>query len=190
MNKAVFLDRDGTINVDTGYVKDPKDVKILPGVIEGIRKLKELFGFKIVVISNQAGVAKGLMTINDVEAVNNKIKEIFKNDNVEIDAFYYCPFHPDYDDEEKSKCRKPSPFMILKAEEELNIDLKKSYMIGDRSSDIEAGENAGVKTILLKSEIYNNELNDLKKKNINPNFVANSFLDACEFIIKDFGGNN
>ncbi|MCX7876156.1 MAG: HAD family hydrolase [Melioribacteraceae bacterium] len=190
MYNAVFLDRDGTINLDTNYVKNPDDVIILPHVPEGIRKLKELFGFKIVVISNQAGVAKGLMTLNDVHLVNEKIQLLLKEYNTEIDAFYFCPFHPDYDDEEKSKCRKPSPFMILKASKELNINLNKSYMIGDRSSDIEAGFNAGVKSILLSSEIIDKELEQLKKKNIFPSYIANNFLEACEFIIKDFGGNN
>lgn len=190
MYPAVFLDRDGTINIDTGYVKNPNEIKILNGVAEGIRKLKELFGFKIVVISNQAGVAKGLMTLDDVYLVNEKINEILRNENVEIDAFYFCPFHPDFDGEEKSKCRKPSPLMILKAADELNIDLTRSYMIGDRNSDVEAGINAKVKTILLSTEIIDEELKMLYQKNIKPNFIAKNFLEACDFIIKDFGGNN
>lgn len=190
MYPAVFLDRDGTINIDTGYVKNPEDVKILYGVTEGIRKLKELFGFKIVVISNQAGVAKGLMTLNDVHSVNEKIQELLKKDNAEIDAFYFCPFHPDYDGEEKAKCRKPSSLMILNAADELKLDLSHSYMIGDRCTDIEAGFNANVKTILLSSAIVHEELKNLEQKKIKPNFVASNFLDACNFIIKDFGGNN
>ncbi|MFZ5946395.1 MAG: D-glycero-alpha-D-manno-heptose-1,7-bisphosphate 7-phosphatase [Stygiobacter sp.] len=190
MQPAVFLDRDGTINLDTGYVKNPDDVKILNGVAEGIRKLKQLFGFKIVVISNQAGVAKGLMTLNDVHLVNEKIQSLLKKENAEIDAFYFCPFHPDFDNEEKPKCRKPSPFMIFKAAEDLMIDLNRSYLIGDRSSDIEAGINAGVKTILLNSEIAKEELEILNQKNVNANFIAINFLEACDFIIKDFGGNN
>ncbi len=190
MYPAVFLDRDGTINLDTGYVKNPDEVKILNGVAEGIKKLKQLFGFKIIVISNQAGVAKGLMTLNDVHLVNEKIQQLLKKDNAEIDAFYFCPFHPDFDGEEKSKCRKPSPFMIFNAVNDLELDILHSYMIGDRSSDIEAGINAKVKTILLKSEIVEEELKNLNQKKLKPNFVALNFLDACDFIIKDFGGNN
>jgi len=189
-NVAIFLDRDGTINFDPGYIKNPDDVKILPGVSEGIRKLKVELGFKIVVVSNQAGVSKGLMTLEDVHAVNNRIQELLKKENAEIDAFYFCPFHPDYDDEEKSKCRKPSPLMLLKAAEELNIDLTRSFMVGDRAGDIEAGLNAGVKSILLQSEIADEEIKNLESKNLSPLFIAKNFLDACEFIIKEFGGIN
>lgn len=189
-NVAIFLDRDGTINFDPGYIKNPDDVKILPGVSEGIRKLKVELGFKIVVVSNQAGVSKGLMTLEDVHAVNNKIQELLKKENAEIDAFYFCPFHPDYDDEEKSKCRKPSPLMLLKAAEELDIDLTRSFMVGDRAGDIEAGLNAGVKSILLQSEIADEEIKNLESKNLSPLFIAKNFLDACEFIIKEFGGIN
>lgn len=189
-NIAIFLDRDGTINFDPGYIKNPDDVKILPGVSEGIRKLKVELGFKIVVVSNQAGVSKGLMTLEDVHAVNNKIQELLKKENAEIDAFYFCPFHPDYDDEEKSKCRKPSPLMLLKAAEELDIDLTRSFMVGDRAGDIEAGLNAGVKSILLQSEIADEEIKNLESKNLSPLFIAKNFLDACEFIIKEFGGIN
>jgi D,D-heptose 1,7-bisphosphate phosphatase len=189
-NVAIFLDRDGTINFDPGYIKNPDDVKILPGVSEGIRKLKVELGFKIVVVSNQAGVSKGLMTLEDVHAVNNRIQELLKKENAEIDAFYFCPFHPDYDDEEKSKCRKPSPLMLLKAAEELDIDLTRSFMVGDRAGDIEAGLNAGVKSILLQSEIAEEEIKNLESKNLSPLFIAKNFLDACEFIIKEFGGIN
>jgi len=189
-NVAIFLDRDGTINFDPGYIKNPDDVKILPGVSEGIRKLKVELGFKIVVVSNQAGVSKGLMTLEDVHAVNNRIQELLKKENAEIDAFYFCPFHPDYDDEEKSKCRKPSPLMLLKAAEELDIDLTRSFMVGDRAGDIEAGLNAGVKSILLQSEIAEEEIRNLESKNLSPLFIAKNFLDACEFIIKEVGGIN
>ncbi|MBI5806801.1 MAG: HAD family hydrolase [Ignavibacteriales bacterium] len=189
-NIAIFLDRDGTINFDPGYIKNPDDVKILPGVSEGIRKLKVELGFKIVVVSNQAGVSKGLMTLEDVHAVNNRIQELLKKENAEIDAFYFCPFHPDYDDEEKSKCRKPSPLMLLKAAEELDIDLTRSFMVGDRAGDVEAGLNAGVKSILLQSEIAEEEIRNLESKNLSPLFIAKNFLDACEFIIKEFGGIN
>jgi len=189
-NVAIFLDRDGTINFDPGFIKNPDDVKILPGVSEGIRKLKVELGFKIVVVSNQAGVSKGLMTLEDVHAVNNRIQELLKKENAEIDAFYFCPFHPDYDDEEKSKCRKPSPLMLLKAAEELDIDLTRSFMVGDRAGDVEAGLNAGVKSILLQSEIAEEEIRNLDSKNLSPLFIAKNFLDACEFIIKEFGGIN
>lgn len=183
-NYALFLDRDGTINFDSGYVKDPKDVVLLPGVAEGIKSLKSKFHFKVIVISNQAGIAYGIMTHDDVKKVNEKINALLDDKNSLIDAFYYCPFHPDYNSEKDSECRKPSPQMIVKASKDFNIELKNSYMIGDKSSDVLCGINAGVKTILItNNEIEINVLHNLGKK---PNFVAANFKSACDFIANDF----
>ncbi len=188
LHHAIFLDRDGTINVDTGYLKKTDEVIILPGVSQGIRKLKDTFGFKIVVISNQAGVAKGLITLEDVEDVNKRVAELLKADGALIDSFYYCPFHPDFNSKEEANCRKPSPEMIFNAAKDLSIDLTRSYMVGDRSSDIECGINANVKTVLLQSIGFQSEISSLHKLGKKPNFVAANFNEACDFIIKDFGG--
>lgn len=185
---AIFLDRDGTVNHDSGYIKDPSEVVLLPGVSEGIKKLKNEFGFKAIVISNQAGVAKGIMTIADVDAVNVRINHLLKKDGTEVDAFYYCPFHPDFDPPEKSICRKPSPFMIVQAAEEQAIDLSRSYMIGDKASDIESGTSAGVKTILIIGEDNRNEISILHNLGKKPNFTAANFKEVCDFIINDFSG--
>jgi D-sedoheptulose 7-phosphate isomerase/D-glycero-D-manno-heptose 1,7-bisphosphate phosphatase len=185
---AIFLDRDGTINHNSGYVKDPSQIILLPGVSEGIKKLKDEFGFKAIVISNQAGVSKGIMTSGDVESVNDRINELLKNEGTGIDAFFYCPFHPDLDPPEKSNCRKPSPFMIVQAAEEHGIDLSKSYMIGDKASDVESGINAGVKTVLINSEDNRNEISILHNLGKKPNFTAANFKEVCDFIINDFSG--
>ncbi len=190
IHRAVFLDRDGTINYDSGYVKDPAEIVILPGVAEGIRKLKYEFGFKMVVVSNQAGVAKGIMMREDVEAVNSRINQLLMKEGTAIDAFYYCPFHPDFDLPEKTDCRKPSPKMILTAAEELHINLGCSYMIGDKASDIECGINAGVKTIMLQSSNFDKEISALHNQRKKTNFVAANFIEACDFIIKDFLEDN
>lgn len=187
-NSALFLDRDGTINHDPGYIKDPSLIVILPGVAEGIKKLKDEYGFKIIVVSNQAGVAKGLMTLDDVESVNAKINELLVGKGASIDSFYYCPYHPEFDPPEKSICRKPSPFMIVQAAQEHEIDLSKSYMIGDRASDVESGFNAGVKTILLQTEEFEKEISTLHNQGKKPNFVAANFKQACDFIINDISG--
>ncbi len=186
---ALFLDRDGTINYDTGYIKDPDSVVLIEGVAENLRKLKEKNGFKIIVISNQAGVAKGLINIDDVNAVNERIKQLLKERGVEIDAIYYCPYHPDYDPPEKANCRKPSPLMILKAAEEHNIDLSKSFMIGDRASDIEAGINANVKTIFIRTASNDEEIYNLLNQSKKPNFVADNFYDIYNFIIQSIQEN-
>lgn len=190
MQRAIFLDRDGTINHDPGYIKDPSDIIILPGVAEGIKKLKNDFGFKVIVVSNQAGVAKGLMTLQDVDSVNLKVNELLMAEGTSVDAFYYCPYHPDFDSPEKSNCRKPSPLMIVQAADELKIDLSKSYMFGDKSSDVECGINAGVKTVLLVSESIEKEISALHNLGKKPNFTAANFIQACDFVIKDLSGGN
>ncbi len=154
MNKAIFLDRDGTINIDTGYIGNPNLIELYSGVPEGIKLLKDKFGFLIVVISNQSGITRGLITQEDVDKVNKRINEILEYCNTKIDAFYYCPYHPEFDSEEKCKCRKPSPQLVFTAAEELKIDLKKSFFIGDRISDIECGINAGLSSILVTNTIF------------------------------------
>lgn len=190
LHPALFLDRDGTINYDTGYIRNPASVVLIDGVAECLKLLKEKFGFKLIIISNQAGVSKGLMSIEDVEAVNEKIKELLQEKGVEIDAIYYCPYHPDFDPPEKVKCRKPSPLMILQAAEEHNIDLSNSFMIGDRESDVEAGINANVKTILLKTTLTDEEISNLINEGKKPNFVANNFLEISNYIIKTLEEKN
>jgi len=182
LNDAIFLDRDGTINYDPGYISDPSEVKIYPGVADGIYKLKKELGFLIIVISNQSGITRGFFSKKEVDAVNQKINEILLKKNVTIDAFYYCPYHPDFDSPELVKCRKPSPDMIFQAAKEHKIELKKSFLIGDKLSDIEAGNKAGVKTILVKNNLSDKEIIDLKNEFKTPNFVAVDFLDACNFI--------
>ncbi len=186
MQHAVFLDRDGTIIFDPGYLKDPELVNLLPGVAESIKNLKDQFGFKVIVISNQAGVAYGIMTDLDVIAVNNKINSILIENGTSIDHFYFCPFHPDYSTEEDSKCRKPSPYMIVQASKDHGIDLNRSYMVGDKGIDVECGLNAGVKTILITQSNDNREINSLHNQGKKPNFVAANFIDACDFIVRDY----
>jgi D,D-heptose 1,7-bisphosphate phosphatase len=188
-NHAVFFDRDGTINLDTGYIGNPGLVQLYNGVPEGISELKNI-GFKIIVVSNQSGIARGIITKENVEAVNNKINELLKKQNTRIDAFYYCPFHPDFSSAEESECRKPSPKMIFKAAKDWNITLEKSYLVGDSSVDVECGINAGIKTILLKNTLKENEISDLQTQGKVPTYIADNFSDACKFIIKDYVGGN
>ncbi len=181
-NKAIFLDRDGTINIDTGYIGNPNLIKLYSGVAEGIKLLKEKYGFLMVVISNQSGITRGLITKEDVDKVNKKINEILEIHETKIDAFYYCPYHPEFDSEEKVRCRKPSPQMVFKAAKELNIDLNNSFLIGDKVSDVECGINSGVNSILITNTISNVELNELKYSQKSPNFITSNFLDAVNYI--------
>ena len=187
--KACFLDRDGTINYDPGYLGDPEKVKLLDGVAEGISLLKNSFNFKIIVVSNQSGISRGLISEDQVNAVNKKINRLLAAENAAIDDFYLCAYHPDFSEPKLTGCRKPSPEMILKAAEDHGIDLSGSYMAGDKATDVLCGKNAGVKTILIAGEETKKELKLLKIDNIYPNFVAANFSAACKFIIDDLSGD-
>ncbi|HSD63745.1 MAG TPA: HAD family hydrolase [Ignavibacteriaceae bacterium] len=188
VQQAVFLDRDGTINEDPGYLGNPEKVKLFPGTGKALSLLKNRLNFKLIVISNQSGIARGLITDKDVEAVNSKINDLLKPDNVVIDAFYYCPYHPDFNSEEEIECRKPSPALIYKASQDFNLELNGSYFIGDTPADILCGMNAGLKTVLVKTGYGTDSFSILQKQNIFPSFVAENISDACKFIYEDITG--
>lgn len=186
--RAVFLDRDGTLNEDPGYLGDPNLVKLFPGTAKALSILKKKLDMKLVVVSNQSGIARGLITVEMVEAVNQKINSLLSQENVAVDAFYYCPYHPDFSSEEECACRKPSAKMILEAADDMDLNLSQSYLIGDNESDIKCGINAGIKTILVKTGYGAESISNLKKQNIFPTFTAENIAEACNFIYKDITG--
>jgi len=188
LSKAVFLDRDGTLNFDPGYLGDPLDLELFSDTGVILSELKNKFQFKLIIISNQAGIARGLITEEQVISVNNELNRKLLEFNVQIDAFYYCPFHPDFNSEEDCLCRKPSPKMILDAAKDLNVDLSKSYFIGDTAADIIAGLTAQLKTILVKTGKGAETISILQNGNIFPSFVANNLTEAYKFIINDSTG--
>lgn len=190
MNKAIFLDRDGTINEDPGYLGDPEQVVLLPTVGEALSILKNQLNFLLIVISNQSGVARGFISEDDVINVNQRINELLKSFNTKIDKFYYCLTHPEFNSEEECICRKPSPQMIFQAVKEFDIDLSKSFLIGDNVTDIEAGFNAGCRTILVKTGYGLESISMLQLQNKFPSFVAENLMDAVKFISKDISGEN
>lgn len=187
-NKAVFLDRDGTINFDTGYIGDPDKVELFPDAGIVLTELKNTYHFTLVVISNQSGVARGFITSEQVEKINEAINKRLENFNVQIDAFYYCPYHPEFNNEELCKCRKPNTGMITKAVKDLDIDLAKSYLIGDSHVDILAAKNAGIKSILVKTGKGKQSFSILQNDNNFPSFVAENLTEASRFIINDTTG--
>ena len=189
-NCAVFLDRDGTINEDPGYLGEPANVKLYPGAAKALSKLKSKLNCKLIVISNQSGIARGLITKQMVESVNDKINELLLAEQTSIDAFYYCPYHPDYNSEEECTCRKPSPKLVFEASNHFHIDLSKSYFVGDATTDIICGFNAGMKTVLVKTGYGMESISILQKQNKIPTFVAENLQQACSFIIKDFIGED
>jgi D,D-heptose 1,7-bisphosphate phosphatase len=188
LSKAVFLDRDGTLNFDPGYLGYPEYLELFSDTGNVLAALKNKYQFKLVVISNQAGIARKIITEEQVISVNNELNKKLSEFNVQIDAFYYCPFHPDFNSEEDCLCRKPSPKMILDAATDLCIDLAKSYFIGDSVSDVLSGLSAQLKTILVKTGNGSESISILQNGNIFPSFVAENLTEAYKFIINDSTG--
>jgi D-glycero-D-manno-heptose 1,7-bisphosphate phosphatase len=176
MTKAVFLDRDGTLNKDQGYVHKTEDFELLPGVIEGLKILQDDFIF--IIISNQSGIGRGYYTEEDFFAFNNLLVETLAKEGIKIQSTYFCPHLK----EEKCDCRKPNTKYIDLSVIKYNINKAESWMIGDHPSDIILGNNAGIKTVFLLTGHGSEHTEDLKKKNINPTFIAEDFLSAAKFI--------
>jgi D-glycero-D-manno-heptose 1,7-bisphosphate phosphatase len=144
LSPAVFIDRDGTIMEDADYCSHPKDVRIFPGVLEALRRLKSR-GFKLIIITNQSGIGRGLFTLDQYRAVESEVLRQLGDGLVE--ATYYCPDAPG----QQSDCRKPAPGMVVKATREHQIDLTRSFLIGDKEIDVECAHNAGVLAIRVRT---------------------------------------
>ncbi|HDN97636.1 MAG: D-glycero-beta-D-manno-heptose-1,7-bisphosphate 7-phosphatase [Candidatus Omnitrophota bacterium] len=179
--KVVFLDRDGVISkyIEGDYIKKWEEFEFVPGAIEGLKILYKN-GYKLVIISNQAGINKGLFTMEQLNEVTEMMKKELGKHGIKLEKVYYCP----HTEEENCNCRKPKPGMFLKAKEELGIDeLKGLFFIGDSETDIEAGKNLGLKTILVLSG--RTKRNEVEKMKIKPDFVAENLKDAAEIVIKN-----
>jgi len=168
MNKALFLDRDGTINKDYEYVYEIKKLEILDGVIDGLKYAMSK-GYMLIIITNQSGIGMDYYSVEDMEKFNNELYLILEEKQIHIDKIFYCP----HNISDNCECRKPSPKMIIDASIEFNVDLEKSYMIGDKDSDILCGKNAGCKTILLKGNYQITQQAD---------YVINNFREIIHII--------
>ena len=183
MKKAIFLDRDGTINVEKDYIYKSEDLVFEEGTIEALKTFKNL-GYILIVISNQSGIARGYFTEEDLNIFNNNMNEILKKNGVEITEFYCCPHHPDGIGEYKKvcECRKPNNKMIEDAIKKYNIAREKSYMIGDKTSDIGAGLKSNLKTVLVKTGYG---LKDMKKIDKNETLVCENLKDFSEILKRE-----
>lgn len=171
---VVFLDRDGTI------IPDPPDdrvdsiakIRLFPDTLEALEFLAA-HDYGVILITNQAGIAEGLLNETEYEVINNKLIEMLKPSGIKILKTYMCP----HSSEDNCECRKPKPKMLLRAAEEFNLDLSKTYMVGDRPSDILAGLNAGAKTILVKTARVSVDAEEA-------DYIAPTLLDAVKHIVK------
>jgi D-glycero-D-manno-heptose 1,7-bisphosphate phosphatase len=148
---AVFLDRDGVINIDHGYVSDEHDFEYVEGVFEATKKLQDM-GYMLVLVTNQSGIARGMFSEDRFLSLTQWMDWNFSDNGVEFDGFYYCPHHPEHgvgDYKQDCDCRKPKPGMFISARDFLKIDMAKSVMVGDKAEDMMAAEAAGVGTKIL-----------------------------------------
>jgi len=184
VNKAVFLDRDGTIVEDVGYMNNPRQIQFIPGSIDAIKKLNEA-GYKVVVITNQAGIARGLITEDMLQTIDKTLHKWILNGGAHLDGIYYCPHHPEHGVhpyKQDCECRKPHPGLIKRAHRDLDIDLSQSFMVGDKATDIQAGRRAGTKTILVESGRGEGEKPRLKEK---PDYIAKNLLQAVDWLLEN-----
>ncbi|KAB8312907.1 D-glycero-beta-D-manno-heptose 1,7-bisphosphate 7-phosphatase [Erwinia endophytica] len=148
---AIFLDRDGTVNVDHGYVHEIDHFQFIDGVIDALRELKKM-GYALVMVTNQSGIARGIFTEDTFMQLTEWMDWSLADRDIDLDGIYFCPHHPDAvvaEYRQQCDCRKPQPGMLLAAQKELNIDMAASYIVGDKIDDLQAGEAAGVGTKVL-----------------------------------------
>ncbi|WP_353195689.1 HAD family hydrolase [Parapedobacter defluvii] len=185
--RAIFLDKDGTLIRDVPYNADPGKIELLAGVADGLRKLGSL-GYSFFVVTNQAGVAKGYFKEEALAGVENRLQQLLHGSGVTLSGFYYCPHHPEGTVQAYIRpchCRKPQPGLLLEAAEACGINLGDSWMVGDILDDVEAGNRAGCKTVLIDG------LGHERRKGLNgyrsPSYIADSFSEAADLIIKNTG---
>jgi D-glycero-D-manno-heptose 1,7-bisphosphate phosphatase len=187
MNKAVFLDRDGTVNEEVGYMRDLNMLRLIDGAGKAIRKLNDA-GFKVVLVTNQSGVARGYFPESLVREAHNHIEAMLNQFGARIDAVYYCPHHPTAGNSEYTcdcDCRKPRTGLIDRAVKDLAIDKSHSYMVGDKWTDVELGQRAGVRSILVMSGFAPDDQGNRRPDHVgNPDFLARTVAEAADWIIR------
>jgi len=183
--KAVFIDRDGTLNEEMGYINHISRFRLFPFVPEALKVLKEC-GYKLIVVTNQAGIARGYFSEQLLKEVHKFMHKSLAESSIEVDAVYYCPHHPDAEIEMYKKdcrCRKPKPGMIEKAKEEFDINLSSSFMVGDRWKDVEFGRQLELKTIMVLTGYGKGEYTYQRSTwPGSPDHICENLLEAAKFI--------
>jgi len=178
MNRAVFLDRDGTIIEEKEYLRDPDRVVIFPGAREALKRLQDA-GLRLIVVTNQSGIGRGYYTVEDMHRVNARLISELERAGVRIEKIFFAPEAP----EQPSRGRKPSPQFLFDARDELGIDLSQSYMVGDKLIDLECGWNAGVKKSILVRTGYGSEHERVHARKLGQANVVNTLVEAAEWIL-------
>jgi len=180
LTPAVFLDRDGTVIFDRNYLSSPDRVKLYVYSADSIKKLRKA-GFKIIVVTNQSGISRGMFTESELKKVNARFVSLLKRQGAKIDRLYYCP----HIDDDKCDCRKPKTGMVLRAAKEHGIDLQKSYAVGDSVRDYLLGNNAGGKGVMVLTGHGKRQFKKIKDQKTKPLAVCKTLKDAVKFIIND-----
>jgi D-glycero-D-manno-heptose 1,7-bisphosphate phosphatase len=179
MQRAVFLDRDGTLIAEKNYLHKSEDVEIFPGVAAALKKLADA-GFKLIIVTNQSGIGRGYFTMADAERVNEHLCREFARDGVRFEKIYIAPEAPD----QPSRGRKPSPQFLFDARDEFNLNLTESFMVGDKLIDLECGWNAGVKKSILVRTGYGAKLERESASELKNAIVVDSLADAAEAVLR------
>jgi D-glycero-D-manno-heptose 1,7-bisphosphate phosphatase len=185
MNRAVFMDRDGTVSEEVGYINHPSRFRVFPYSASAVKLLNEN-GWLAIVVTNQAGVARGYFPEEMISVVHDRLSRELHSHGAHLDAIYYCAHHPSAGEPPyrcNCDCRKPKPGLILKAANELNIDLTQSWMVGDRYGDIELAHNAGIKSALVLSGYGRGEWEQKAQWQHQPAIVADDLLAVIETIV-------
>jgi D-glycero-D-manno-heptose 1,7-bisphosphate phosphatase len=175
MKKAVFLDRDGIVNIDKNFIKSWDEFEFVPGIFENIRRLNQV-GFLVIIVTNQSGIKRGFYTEETLKTIHRNMMQILEENNAYIDDIFYCPHFND----DNCNCRKPKPGMILEASKKHNIDLRESWIIGDNERDIIAGKKAGCKTIHVLTGVGQDKLSKCKT---DADFTSENIYDAVEKVV-------
>ncbi len=183
MTRAIFIDRDGTIIVDKDYLIDPSQIEFEHRSPEAIAIANSL-GLKVVIISNQSGIARGFMTGEQTESVNNRLVSLLKEQGAMVDAVYYCPHFPGLKGQVDCSCRKPNIGMLLQARERFDIDLTSSFVVGDKWSDVKCGENAGAMTSLVMTGYGKSDYQRCIDDRIKIDYLAQDLYDFVNNFVR------
>ncbi len=185
---AVFMDRDGTVSEEVGYLRIIDHLKLIEGSADAVRLLNKK-GLKTAIVTNQSGVARGYFTEEYIHKAHKRLKTLLSEYDAFLDGIYYCPHHTEVGDEKYRKncnCRKPNPGMIEAAADEMNIDIKKSYVVGDKVSDVQLAHNVGAKGILVLTGYGKGEFQYFNNNgNKKPDYIADNLYDAVKWILRD-----